>query len=621
MGCAAVITKPKSHDIDSAGERLLREALEPLGWIVNAVEKDYGIDFNVQVFDENSPTGTWFHVQLKSSTSSDYSADRSFVSQEITVDHARHYALEMREPVLVIHIDVDSKGVYWYAPQLDRHLTTVLINTKAKFTTFRVPVHQKLPDTATELLKSVERIHVVLATRELTSAPTQSFAENLKHLPDQGKLRRAFQEKNDVLKLYKISELYDEGKYDEARPRAEGIVADPDSTVETKFWAQTQLEGIDFSETVRTGKPQSELPKVALKHAKALQKLTASGPKYLKFHSLIARHAAELEVLVHENLGLFMALQQHAQNVSQPMVALGLYARRAALTQRIVLKYNRCLRLARFASNYPDRWMLGRAILRIVKAIAPFLITLSREGIVESENPFARSALQICKASAWICQETGDGQGVALAMLDALMTTHSENSEAYLWAMQVINAIVDPELRADALRLIDRAKRRWRHETVEGDYEGDTIWQIIQNMATGLGVDISDENSPLVRGLRIAARDDNPERILANCEHLLVSLGATGPVARQIRRIFNIITAGSKVVHCTLHNFHTEGRDQDTAYAEFKRTYCDSCPDRKPRPDGWHYVGKVREQIEDRHREFVEKLAGTPYGLRYTTKD
>lgn len=140
-------------------------------------------------------------------------------------------------------------------------------------------------------------------------------------------------------------------------------------------------------------------------------------------------------------------------------------------------------------------------------------------------------------------------------------------------------------------------------------------------MATGLGVDISDENSPLVRGLRIAARDDSPERILTNCEHLLVSLGATGPVARQIRRGFNITTAGSKVIHCTLHNYHVEGKKQDAAYAEFKRKYCDSYPDRKPRPEGWHYGGEVRKQIEDQNREFVARLAGTPHGIRYTNQD
>ncbi len=289
-----------------------------------------------------------------------------------------------------------------------------------------------------------------------------------------------------------------------------------------------------------------------------------------------------------------MALQSHLRNAGNPMMALGLYARRAALTQRIVSKYNQCVRLARYTANYPDRWMLGRAIQRIVKAIAPYLPTLRADGYEESLKAFARSALQICKASAWICEER---------------------------AMQITNAIVDPELRADALRLIERAKTRWKGEVVEGDYQGDTIWQIIQNVATGLGIDISDENSPLVRGLRIAARDDSPERILATCEHILVSLGATGPIARQIRMLFGISTAGSKVVHCTLHNFHVEGRDQGSAYAEFKRTHCDSCPDRKPRPEGWRYVGDVRKQIERQNYEFVARLAGTPHGPRYTNQD
>jgi hypothetical protein len=616
-----VITKPEGHDINAAGERLLREVLEPLGWVVNAVEKDYGIDYNVQVFDGKSPTGTWFHVQLKSSASSEYSADRSFVSQEITVDHAQHYTLEMREPLFVVHADVEAKSVYWYAPQLDRRLATVLSKTKAKFTTFRIPTRQKLPDTAPELLRSVENIHLVLATRELMSASAQSFAENLKHLPDQEKLRTAFQEKNDTLKLHKISELYKDGKHDEARLRAEGIIGDRDSTVEVRFWAQLQLEGIDFSQTVHAGKPQNELSKATLKHAKALQELTASGPKYLKFYSLIARQAAELEILVQENFSLYMALQSHVQNAGNPMMALGLYARRAALTQRIVSKYNQCVRLARYTTDYPDRWMLGRAIQRIVKAVAPYLATLSAERNVEWEKAVALSALQICKVSAWICQETGDGEGVVLAVLDSLMITHSEDSDAYRWALQVTNAIIDPDLRTDALKLIERAKRRWKGEVVEGDYKGDTIWQIIQNMATGLGIDISDENNPLVRGLRIAAKDDDPERILATCEHILVSLGATGPIARDIRMLFGISTAGSKVVHCTLHNFHVEGRDQDAAYAEFKRTHCDSCPDRKPQPEGWRYAGDVRKQIERQNYEFVARLAGTPHGIRYTNQD
>src|ERR1051326_4187822 len=128
-----VISKTEEHEINRTGKRLLREALEPLSWVVNDVQEDYGIDCNVQVFEGKSPTGAWFHVQLKSSASANYAADRSFVSQELSIDHAKHYALDMREPLFLIHVDVISRQIYWSAPQLDRKLASVLVATGAKF--------------------------------------------------------------------------------------------------------------------------------------------------------------------------------------------------------------------------------------------------------------------------------------------------------------------------------------------------------------------------------------------------------------------------------------------------------------------------------------------------------
>src|SRR5580704_6292588 len=118
MKAKGVITKSKQQDIDYAGERLLRAALEPLGWVVSKVEggRDFAIDFNVQVFDAGSPTGAWFHIQLKSSSASRYSGDRTFIWQNLSMRHARHYASEMHDPVLVICADLTSTKVFWYAP-------------------------------------------------------------------------------------------------------------------------------------------------------------------------------------------------------------------------------------------------------------------------------------------------------------------------------------------------------------------------------------------------------------------------------------------------------------------------------------------------------------------------
>jgi hypothetical protein len=223
--------------------------------------------------------------------------------------------------------------------------------------------------------------------------------------------------------------------------------------------------------------------------------------------------------------------------------------------------------------------------------------------------------------AAWICEETGDREGVVLTILSALMTTHSTDSKAYRWAIETAGRLSDPNIKADAKKAIERAVRRWAGEALDGDYQGDTIWQIIQNIASGMAIELSAENDPLAIGLRIAARDNSSERVLATCEHILDSLGATGPTARRVERLFNISTADSKVIHCTVHNYHFEGKDLDSAYVGFKRRYCNTCPDRKPRPKEWRGTQEEIDEIRGQHRDFVASLTGTSDGFRYTNED
>lgn len=55
------------HQIDAAGQVLLRSALPP-AWVVREQNPDYGIDYQIEIFEENgSWTGVQFSIQLKSS--------------------------------------------------------------------------------------------------------------------------------------------------------------------------------------------------------------------------------------------------------------------------------------------------------------------------------------------------------------------------------------------------------------------------------------------------------------------------------------------------------------------------------------------------------------------------
>lgn len=618
-----MIQKSRQQDIDREGRLLLRQVLESLGWVLTGFEEDYGIDYDVQVFVDGSPNGIWFKVQLKSSASSSYSTDGSFVSQPLEVDHARHYALELRDPAFVIHADVNAKRVYWHAPQLDTELMRKLAEgTASAAVTVRVPTVNSLPETAQSLMQCVGRLYLVLANRTLAKAPISSFAESLKYQPGESELREEYQRKNDVLKLRKIAELTAARQFSEARSRARVVCSDPDSLIENRFWAEMQVGVIDWAEAVGQSRPQSELPAILLNNAKALQALTKRGPSHLKFFALIAAKAAELDQAVRHNWGLTILLHQHRRPAGNPLMALRLYQSQAASTSRVVDKYNQCLRLARYASNFKGRWVLPRALSRIVQSAAPFVGRLEFTGIGDPGGQLKTSILQISKLIAWIGEESGDEEAIALAISSALMPIRSEDADAFRWAVRTLDRIGDAATKREAVGVIERQVARWKGAEFEGDgYRGNPIEQVIENAAASMGLDLSDENSPLVQGLRVAAKDNTPARVLKTCEHAVVSMGATGPIALQIKALFGIETAGSKVVHCTKHNYHYEARDLDSAFAEFRSRYCDSCPDRSPRPAEWKYTEAFQEELNAKHLQFVRDFNATGAGYRLTSSD
>jgi hypothetical protein len=382
------------HDIDLAGQRILRAAFEPLGWRVNKIEHDYGVDFNVQIFVNGTPNGVWFAVQLKSSAASQYSADKNFISQPLEVDHARHYALELCEPVLLIHADVTREIIFWSTPQLDNSVIGRLTNDEIlEKVTVRIPVRNALPDTAVQLLQSVQQIYLVLGNRRLVNASSAEFAESLSYFADEKRLRAEFHRKNDIIKLHAIHEFRVAKKFSDARQRALLICSDPDAQIESQFSAHLEIEMIDLAEAFQNDRPQSELPLINFKISQQLQKLTKAGPSHLRFFALIAKKAAELKLSTIRDYGIILTLYQHSIAGGNPFSFLSLYAEHALSTRRIVLKYNQCVRLARYASTFHGRWVLPNALVRISHAMASQAVCASEclQAVRQISQPWAQS--------------------------------------------------------------------------------------------------------------------------------------------------------------------------------------------------------------------------------------
>ena len=58
--------RPREHVLETLSRRAF-ERLVPATWVVRAVDEDYGVDREVEIFEEGHATGLTFKVQLKGS--------------------------------------------------------------------------------------------------------------------------------------------------------------------------------------------------------------------------------------------------------------------------------------------------------------------------------------------------------------------------------------------------------------------------------------------------------------------------------------------------------------------------------------------------------------------------
>ena len=584
--------RPEQHLIDSAGQRLLREVLEPLGWVVrNVQDQDYGIDFDVEVFKPSSSTGTYettgvtFKAQLKSSKSSAYSAGGDFVSEPIAVSNVRYLAHQLNVPTIVMHADVASWRLYWHAPQLDRQLESALAEreTDSGSITIRVPTVNQLPKTVDELMDALTRSAALLAGRSYAAVADVKFFDDVAGR-DNSELLRAMEQKTDLVRIAEAERMAVSDQQDQARRLVEGMLNDPRASIETKFTAELIREPIEVRSRIAAG--ESDERREAVEHESALQlcEIAKDGPPYIRLFALIRRTVAEFGQLLYEDWGLFLNWKAHADS-GDPIWRAALEIQRAVLAGRILRNYRQCVRLVNRGLKSPYRWALPDAVGRFGHAILRFSTQMKAQGRMQVAQDLRQHAFHVYQIEAQAAIETRNESRITNAAMNAILASTSDDQRPEEWAANLMNRVQNPDYRQRFETLLDHARRRRAGEEFPSDIKT-TEEQIYQVMAAGLGIDLSDAASPDAALIRLGIRDLNPERVMRTCEHLEVRLGRyTNTIAEAMR----LPTAGTKVLQCVLHRHALEGLSLDGLSREFQRRFCDSCPDKKPRPSSWKW--------------------------------
>ncbi len=594
--------RPEAHEIDAFGKTQLRAAFDSLGWTVNSVENDYGVDFEVEVFHNRQSTGVTFKIQLKSSRSTDYSANAEFVSESIERPNALYMCRELRTPILLTHADVKAKRTFWAAPQMDHTAIQKLANADCGSVTFRIPTSNELPGSWEKLLETVTQIETLLALKALREQPVPDFVSAIRDRTDKDQIARDLKSRSDAIQIEQANDLLSQGSTEEAAERLKQVLNDPDSPVELRFSALLSAEFVEMRRAAESRTTEEQQATIRLRIASQLRAITRKGPRHLKFTAMMALSAAQLNVLTVRDWNMYLNWKLN-QSQGDIFWKSQLAAARARLTRQIVVKFGQCVRIidigVRSSSLMP---MLGQAIPRLILAIAPFVQRLRDEGIEEAAEDFSARVLNICRFSALIAEATGDQNALYAIAHRAAMLIRNTSSEAYTWAVELARNLKDAQQREQLCGQI-------QEHGLNCDNAGQAEISIADEqrfyagMAASLGVDLSSEHDSVANAVRVGIADLDPTRVLKNCRHLFVTMASQSPVGAWLQ----LPTMGTKFLYCTLHEFGVGGSALTGVYAAFKERHCQNCHDTHPHPQEWSYTHAWQRNENERHKEFVER--------------
>ncbi len=606
-----LMDKPQSHTTDEVGELQMRAVFAHVNWVVNRIERDYGIDFDVQIFEGSKPTGEWFKVQLKSSQSTQYSTAGDFISEALSKDHAVHFSAQLHDPLFLIHADVLAGKTFWFAPQL---ATMIQPEDQRSTVTFRIPTRNELPTTLSKMVDALRQIRIKLGARQVSESPISDFAKTVNDA-DQSELISSFQKKTDSLRLNQIHRLATDGKLKEAKEIVEGLLASAASSIEIKFSALLEEERIEYLDAARRRAPQSVMPATRVAIARRLQQLTRKGPHALKLSALLLRNAADLDVLAFRDLGLAMNLKGHISS-GDPILALTFAVEQAKNSREIIRKYNQCIRIVRYFYNSRHRWAIAFPLLRVVESVGWFILRLRIANEIDPARQYRASALQLCRFAVWIGEHNRDDDTLSQAttVITSLLWKEdgeNESQEIVEFAREVLSKIREPRQAELTEEALERSIKRMSGLKVEGDPEHDVLTQIVENRAAAVGIDMNSSDDVIATQVRLGINDATPERAIKHCTHAFVSLGWAPVAIAALAELLQLPSMLSKILHCDLHNYAVHGQALDGVISRFKDTYCDCCQDVTPRPPEWRYTDEWQEEENKKHLGFMDKFYKT----------
>ncbi len=553
-------------------------------WIVNPLENDFGIDFEVRIADNidskmQEVSEISFYIQNKSSINS----QNEQAVEDLDMDDWELY-LGQRIPVLLVKYDVNEKLFYWGVTQDYAWDVLDKMDSNWKRQKFkRILLTKKLTDlnilkkAITESQKKITRHHSLnLGIGEGISITQEDLLELKKH-----------KEKNLLeYKALTLQESYYELKKGN-RDRSTQLLKDVYNTPKEDESKIRAIIGIIFDLNIVILEENKQIVFLAEEGIKIAKKINIL---YLEKYLVLLRNQAKLYFIIKKmseiKLGLQVQSLQKEQSFSffynQELVKL------SEFHQSLIREINEALKW--FLDNGHVYYYIASLPLILdtitvqVMQFAPFdkkIITKEEEGraslISQCEflfdnlkeldllKPLYRSAANYCY---FICKN----DKAIDYMNKALEIAKKDNDKNFIDG----NALLLKKMRTKS-NPYDAPETKPIGEMNLLEYQ-----EITKKLIEFQGVNLSN-NDDLTNAIKMALRDMNPTEYFKHCENLRICYVNTSQVGVSI----GLPSMGTKFIWCKYCKNSYGGFNLDDIFNTFKKQNCKECKCHRPRKEDW----------------------------------
>ncbi len=586
------------------------QAIVPKNWAIRSQEdqEDYGVDYEIELTtSEDKATGFIFKIQQKGVEKATRLIDGTISFKELSTEKVTYYLKQLRIPIIFVVVDLESNKSYWIPLHANRAVETAhaeaLANGQKKMTV-HLPAKNVLPETADALLAAVKLMMDALTLEGLKAMPTANAQAIIDSEPNIEELEKGLRFTQSLVRSARTQRLIENGKYKEAFQLNDKAFRDDAEPVEVRFSAGMEVVRIGGGMLAQGGgvtaqRGREELIKLRLQVHHALVRICRALPSshQLRFYSLFLARASRLRVYVHRDVGLFFSrLAQEASPDEYARYVTAGAQRKSTL--EVTTELHRAQRLIVQLIEHGWIGLVVYAWADLTEALMPFLTRLEKDGLAAG----AVSLREWLHSVGTLCRELvvhlNDGGLVGLCALNHARIDIDTDAfpQRLKEARALIVQITDARERSLAEAQLEKQERLVADKSKDVPEEDDqeAFEQIVRQMAHGLGINIDDPNDEIAGIVRVGLQDANPERVLRDCKHLVVQLGAVGVPAQML----GLPTAGFKDIACRKHGYRSSGFSLDQLYGFFQSSHCDGCPDRDAHPPGWKWTRAWQEEQE-----------------------